>query len=414
MSDSTVVALSSRDRQILRRLAGRVAELASRPGEAVKRDLWTRHNDGEGVRPLIFCDPENSWREILPDRVLECETPLARGWEWHFRREIFWGEEMGDDRVIQGVFNIGWIASNSGWGVEPKDILPDQHGGAKRCVPPITDLNDLSRLRYPVITVNRPATDQWLETAHSLFGDLLNVRLRGSWFWTLGLTQTVIRLRGMDQFFMDMVENPEGVHRLMAFLRDGTLQMVEFLEREGLFTLNNEGDYVGSGAFGWTRQLPAEGFSGKVRCCDLWCLGESQETVGVSPEMFDEFVFAYQEPILRRFGRVCYGCCEPVHERWRSLARLPNLRRVSVSPWCDRASIAETLGNRAILSIKPNPAMLALDHVDDEMIRQDTRDALDKCRGRQIEFVMKDNHTIRNDPERVKRWCRLVREEIER
>lgn len=408
------IEISSKDRQILRKLAGRVAELAARPIESEKRELWTRHNDGEAGRPLIFCDPENSWMEIIPDRKLECENPLARGWEWHFRREIFWGEEMGDDRVIQGAFNLGWVATSTGWGVDAKDILPEQHRGAKRWIPPITDLNDLRALRYPRITVDRAKTERLLETARGIFGDLLTVRVRGSWFWTLGLTQTVIRLRGMEQFFMDMVENPEGVHRLMAFLRDGTLQMVEFLEREGLFTLNNEGDYVGSGAFGWTRQLPADGYAGTVRCRDLWCLGESQETVGVSPDMFEEFVFGYQEPLLRRFGLVCYGCCEPIHDRWRSLSRLPNLRRVSVSPWCDRALVTERLGDRAILSIKPNPAMLAMDHFDETMIQRDTRDALEKCRGASLEFVMKDNHTIRNDPERVKRWCRIVREEIER
>ncbi|GAI58701.1 unnamed protein product, partial [marine sediment metagenome] len=32
------------DREILRRLAGRIAELAARPIEDEKRDLWYRHN----------------------------------------------------------------------------------------------------------------------------------------------------------------------------------------------------------------------------------------------------------------------------------------------------------------------------------------------------------------------------------
>ncbi|GAI42703.1 unnamed protein product, partial [marine sediment metagenome] len=49
------------DREILRRLAGRIAELAARPIEDEKRDLWYRHNALEVTRPLIFCDPENGW-----------------------------------------------------------------------------------------------------------------------------------------------------------------------------------------------------------------------------------------------------------------------------------------------------------------------------------------------------------------
>jgi hypothetical protein len=38
----------------LRRLAGQVAELAARPIEARKKELWTRHNALEAVRPLVL------------------------------------------------------------------------------------------------------------------------------------------------------------------------------------------------------------------------------------------------------------------------------------------------------------------------------------------------------------------------
>ena len=44
---------------------------------------------------------------------------------------------------------------------------------------------------------------------------------------------------------MDMFDNPEGVHRLMAFLRDGHAAKIDYLECNGLLSLNNEGDYVG-------------------------------------------------------------------------------------------------------------------------------------------------------------------------
>jgi hypothetical protein len=189
---------------------------------------------------------------------------------------------------------------------------------------------------------------------------------------------------------------------------------VDFLEKEGFFTLNNEGDYTGSGGFGWTKQLPAAGFAGRVRAKDQWCLAESQETVGVSPAMFEEFVFRYQLPILKRFGLACYGCCEAVHGRWHLLRQIPNLRRVSVSPWCDRAKMAENLGNRYIYSLKPHPALLATTQFDPGAVRADIRDALDKAKGCHLEIIMKDNHTLGNDPQRAAKWCRIAREEIER
>ena len=103
---SDKLVIGRENREILRRLAGRIAELAARPIEDEKRDLWYRHNALEATRPLIFCDPENGWNEIITDAQIECRGKLAREWEMTLRKEIFWGESMGDDRVIEPYFEI--------------------------------------------------------------------------------------------------------------------------------------------------------------------------------------------------------------------------------------------------------------------------------------------------------------------
>ena len=146
----------------------------------------------------------------------------------------------------------------------------------------------------------------------------------------------------------------------------------------------------------------------------MWGLGESQETIGVSPRMFAEFIFPYQLPLLQRFGLTCYGCCEPVDGRWSILEQVPNLRRVSISPWSDRAKMAERLGDRYIFSLKPNPAALAAGSFDEERIRASLRADLQAARNCRVEMIMKDNHTIRRDPSRVTRWCQIAREEAEK
>lgn len=58
MTNQRQDAISRREREILRRLAGQVVELAARPMEREKRDLWYRHNGLQSTRPVIFCDPE--------------------------------------------------------------------------------------------------------------------------------------------------------------------------------------------------------------------------------------------------------------------------------------------------------------------------------------------------------------------
>lgn len=405
--------ISAEDREVLRRLASRVAELAARPIEEEKKQLWYRHNALEHTRPVVFCDPENGWNEIITGDQLECSGEVARGWEMRLRKEIFWAESMGDDRVTLPYFSIGHVYQQSGWGMEPT-IVDAGPGGAYRWDAPLENLDDLSGLHHPTITVDYPATQRRLELAESTLGDLLSVRLKTSWWWSMGLTRDLISLRGPQQIMFDMVDNPQAIHRLMAFLRDGYLAKLDFLEREGLLFLNNGGDYVGSGGFGWTTELPRQGFAGRVRCCDMWGFCESQETASVSPAMFEEFVFQYQTPILERFGLNCYGCCEPLDKRWRVVEKAPRLRRVSVSAWADVGDMAQKLGDRFIFSWKPNPSDLALGTFDEERIRAGLRRTMEAARGCPLEVIMKDNHTIGNDPQRVVRWVRIALDEAER
>lgn len=407
------VTMTATDRAILRRLASRVAELAARPIEQEKRDLWYRHNALEPTRPVIFCDPENGWNEIIRLQDLQCQGELARQWEMTLRKEIFWGSEMRDDRVIEPYFNVPHVYTESDWGMHETKI-GGQDGGSYRWDSPLKDYErDFPRLHFPKITIDDAATARVLAMANETLGDLLTVRLKTAWWWSLGMTWTLVNLRGMEQVMYDMIERPRELHRLMAFLRDGHLAKLDFLEQNGLLSLNNDGTYVGSGGFGWTRELPQPDFTGRVRTRDMWGFAESQETVLVSPKMFAEFVFPYQLPILERFGLNCYGCCEPLDKRWHVVEQIPRLRRVSMSPWANIPEMAERIGARFIFSMKPSPIDLAGDSFDEEKIRAKLRAALRATRNCRVEVIMKDNHTIRNEPYRVVRWVQIAREEAE-
>ena len=406
-------SLDLAERALLRRLAACVAELAAQPEQAEKRDLWRRHNRLEAVRPLVFCDPENSWHEIIPQETLACRGPLARQWEFALRREIFWGEKMGDDRPLELFFNVAVPYEKPFWGLRERRV-GGQDGGSYVWDAPVKSEADFDRLRLPTIAADFTAADRLEDLTNELFDGLLTVRRRTSWWWTTGMTWTLVDLRGMQQVMFDMTDRPQFLHRLMALLRDGTLQLAEGLEQAGLLAPNWDGAYVGSGGLGYSDELPQPDFAGQVRMQDLWVLGESQETVGVSPRMFAEFIWPYQRPILERFGLVCYGCCEPLDTRWKVIRELPNLRRVSISPWADREKMAAALGSNYIFSMKPNPADLAMESFDPDRIRAILRRDLEVTHGCRVEVVMKDNHTIRRDPRRVLEWVRIAMQEAER
>ena len=423
MADQTVASLFTQsipreqiligegDRDILRRLADQMAQLASRPIEEENRRLWYDHNALRPTRPVVFCDPENGWNEIITEDQIECQGELARGWEMTIRKEIFWADSMGDDRVVDAVFNVPHVYEESDWGMHEKVFKAAAHG-SYRWDAPLKSFDDLDQLRFPEITVDYEASGELLALAEKTLGHVLAVRPKTMWWWTLGMTWTLINLRGLTQVMMDMYDYPDELRRLMGILRDGHLAKLDFLQENNLLFLNNDNTYVGSGGFGFTEELPQDDFDGsQVRTADMWGFCESQETVQVSPDMFEEFVFPYQVPIMERFGLNCYGCCEPLHARWHVVKGFPRLRRISVSPWADVEKMTESLGADYIFSYKPPPADIALPTIDEGRIRRELRRALEITKGCRMEVIMKDNHTIGKNPQNVIRWCKIAQEE---
>ena len=61
--------------------------------------------------------------------------------------------------------------------------------------------------------------------------------------------------------------------------------------------------------------------------------------------------------------------------------------------------------------MKPNPADLARDSFDEDKIRAILRADMRTTRDCRVEVIMKDNHTIRDDPRRVVRWVQIAQEE---
>jgi hypothetical protein len=406
--------ISQTEKDILKRLAQRVRTIADSDEMARTRELWRRHNDLHHTRPLIFCDPENGWNEIVTEAQMECEGKIARRWEMDLRKEIFWGEEMGDDKPIDPVFDVPYTVSPDDWGGEAV-FHKTENLGSYVWDPPIKDYDkDLKILHSPQFETDEKTTNGCLEFAREIFGGILDVRLKGTWWWSFGVTMPAVFLRGLQNMLYDFIDHPEEVKRLLSIISEGHLKKLDFLEKKGLLSLNNDGTYIGSGGYGYTDELPRPDFDGRVRGVDMWGFTESQETVNVSPEMYEEFIFPAEKPIMDRFGLTCYGCCEPLQSRWHVVKRHSNLRRVSCSPWADAEKMSEFLEDRYIYSMKPSPSAISTPVINKAGIRDDLRSKLEITKDCIVEIIMKDNHTIGERPENVVEWCRIAREEAQR
>lgn len=103
----------------------------------------------------------------------------------------------------------------------------------------------------------------------------------------------------------------------------------------------------------------------------------------------------------------------PVVDKIDLLRKIPNLRKISVSPWNDIRRVIEEAGTDYVLSVKPSPAIFAEERWNPEKVTGEIRKVLELARGGcHIEFIMKDISTVSYKPQRLWEWESLIMETI--
>jgi hypothetical protein len=271
---------------------------------------------------------------------------------------------------------------------------------------------DLAKLRTPVITYDKEETMRRFNQVGEILGDILPVRLSGVGYFAFGPWDEVSRYRGVTNLLMDLVERPEFMHRIMRKLTDISLSYLDQLE--DLDLLDNNAYSLHCTPI-HTDDLPGKGFNGeKVTRKDIWGRGVAQIFGSVSKQMHDEFDITYMIEVLGRCGLVYYGCCEPLDRKIDIVSKIPNLRKISITPWADVNVAAEAIGDRYVLSSKPNPSSVAVPVLDKDNLRKEIGTILDACRRNNCscDIVLKDISTCHNRPENIFEWEQTVMEMV--
>jgi len=143
------------------------------------------------------------FEEELFVQQMECIGSLARRWEMNLRKEIFWGEEMGDDKPVEPYFVVPYTVAPEDWGLETVFHRSDMKDGSQSWDGAIKDYQaDLPKLRIPDINIDWETTDRSLEVAKEVFESILEVRAKGVWWWSLGITLPAALLRGLNNMIV--------------------------------------------------------------------------------------------------------------------------------------------------------------------------------------------------------------------
>jgi len=183
------------------------------------------------------------------------------------------------------------------------------------------------------------------------------------------------------------------------------------LSRSGCLksTVCSEG--VAQGSYAFTNKLPSD--LNSYSSNDIWGFLDSQETQGISPEMYNEFIFPYYKKIADTYGRLSYGCCEAVDPIWeKSVSKYPRLGKVSISPWCDEKYMGQQLCGKEITYMrKPSPNLLGVgSELDEDSVRKHISATVEAAKGCNIEIIQRDVYKINNTYKKVRRYVEIIRE----
>ncbi len=403
------------DRDILRELGRRKAEIGNLPVQAETAGLWRKLNGLKPVRPLVLIF-QVPWHEmnVNDELTVRCVDPFLRGVESELRMELHQWDHFPGDMVVEPVLYSGLVggpnSSYGDYGLVEK-LVRHEGGHDVGFLPIIHTEADADKIRTPYVWFDRDATDRNYRTLCEVFDGVLDVRKRGIVHQWQSPWDQIIHWYGIEQLYTDMYDRPELVHRILRNFHRALNEVLDRQEELGMLDSDSGNYSVGSGGLGFTDELPPGDFNpAHVRPRDQWGCSTGQIFSEVSPDMHEEFCLQYERPILERFGLSYYGCCEPLHKKIGILRSVKNLRKISMSPWINIPEASGQIGRDYVFSYKPNPAHLGMIRWDPVLVRNYLTDVVRQTRNNPVELILKDITTVGNEPHRLWEWARIASE----
>ena len=400
------------EKSLLRDLAKRLGEIAARHAAEGRRVRWERNNTLQGERPMFLVD-QLPWNELDPACVRGHESIKDAYWgrvEIWLRRELWKAENLKTDMVVDPYVKLPRPYFNTGRGIASKVTelkldksgdVASQHMEAVLCEP-----EDIDKIIDPVITPDPDTEARVTEEADSLFAGIIPWRFTGP-VMHLGAWDNIAYWMGVENLYIELMDRPEMMHAVMERMVGTYMAEIEQYNRLKIYDTAENYCHCSQ------TYMPGETPDREGVTYNGWAFGLAQPFTSVSPKVTQEFECAYMRRVFPFFKNIYYGCCDRLDDRMEMVSSLPNVRKISCSPWSHREAFAEKLPKSIIMSNKPNPAFLATDALDEAAVRTDIRrtiDAASRC-GKTLEMILKDVSTIRYDVPRLQRFCEIAMEE---
>lgn len=405
--------ISQKDSMRLQALAEKQREYAESTQNAKILEKWNALGNGQRETPTVRLLFSNFSHEVILPR-LQCEGETARRIEWDLLSTMTGIELFHDDTPISPTFDIALHTWATPFGIQGKTTRASgNHAQGFHIDPVITNLEaELDKLQGGNFGVDKESTKQYMDLVSETIGHILPVRIIMNNLTGM-MTNPIVHLMGMENFYCAMYDCPDAVHKAMDIACTIYEQFYDFLEQEKLLLPTYGTCPISQESFAFNHELPSDRVSKTTEC---WGFLESQEMTAVSPETFGEFVFPYQDRLVKRFGLLSYGCCERVDAIFENyLSKWKNLRKLSVSPFNNEKQVGDYLrGTDIVYYSKPRAEYVTLPGpLDEDAVRECFRQIAEAASGCLLEVAQREVGTIFGDFQRGQRYVQLAKESLE-
>lgn len=409
------IVLSQHDKDILKDLGYQIARISSDPQNQINAKNWTLLNDKKSVKPMVWIN-EVPWHEMNynDELTLCCEHPWAKNLEDELKKTIYQWNHFRGDMVVNPYISCPLAIHSTDFGiVEDVDIAKTDEENdiySRHYHIQISEPEDIEKIQMPKITHFEKATEYSYQAMQDVFDGILPVKKVGQTHIWYTPWDFLIRWWGVQEAIIDLVMRPDMVHDIYEKMVQAWMTELDQFEEMNLLSLDCNNTRVGSGGYGYTTELPGDDFDpNHVLAKNMWGCSNAQIFSTVSPEMHWEFAVEHDLKWLKRFGLTYYGCCEPLDQKIDMLRRIPNLRKISISPWNDSKKIIDAIGSDYVMSRKPSPAVVAWDTFNLEQAEKELREFMELTDPSQhIELIFKDISTVRRNPQRLWQWSEMA------
>jgi hypothetical protein len=381
----------------IKRLCDRVRSLVDSDENKKRLKLWrgtaglpnifTRYIPKENVSmtPFIADLDREMWAPVLGLSIERIYTDPYSYLEFELSKKIFAFENFDDDNPITKNitiwFGVGFSATLLGLEQEPAKNGHEPWVGKKSI---IKRKGDLQLLELPDFYRSglAPLAHKMYSQIKEVINDDFNV-IFPEWDSDSGPFGIAMHLRGVEDFSIDMIDDPGFVHDLMKFI----LKAKVHWSQERAKFLN-------------TKIIP------------LYLANDDVNVPIISPKGYKEFVLPYEKRISEFHGGIEYWhSCGRIDPILTYIKEIPHLKMIHVSHSTDLQKSVEIIGKDNIIEIVLNP----IDDVEKAtplQMESKLREIKRVCEG--LNFTVRADAfqvltSVENDLKQIKLWIGKAR-----